>query len=330
MATHPTLLVGLSPAIDLGSGDVLEVDLVTSAGTPINGIALDGTYNCAGLATEYATARYFDDSTGFYHPQSPRRFYVGGSIAAPNAFSATQADGATLWTSLGFTVQISTAFSDLVPLGCVIAQRDVNDVDIPVSTLMVPGATIKLVINSSTLTIAPNVVGLQLDDAAALILAVPATVVYATPQYNLDYLPGYVMAQSPAGGIAITTGAPITITVSLGREPVTTLNPRSDYGLVRDERGPISYEKSRGEEILVEFPWASRLNGDTIDTVTYTMPDGLSNEAESGTTSMRSVRVSGGTARGVYRIVATITTLGGLTLEWIKRVKVIDDDSEDL
>lgn len=103
----------------------------------------------------------------------------------------------------------------------------------------------------------------------------------------------------------------------------------TDYGLRSPDYGPANYAKAPDEGIVVEFPWAARLDGETISTVTYILPDGLTNEAEAGTTSLRTVRVGGGDG-GLYRVICKITTSAGRRLEWIKRVLVSGDSSGSL
>lgn len=95
----------------------------------------------------------------------------------------------------------------------------------------------------------------------------------------------------------------------------------TDYGLSPDT-GPAIYAKTPDEAIVIEFPWAARLDGETISSVSYELPDGLTNEAEVGTTSLRTVRVSGGDDGKLYRVIGKVTTSGSRDLEWVKRVQV--------
>jgi hypothetical protein len=63
------------------------------------------------------------------------------------------------------------------------------------------------------------------------------------------------------------------------------------------------------------------LDGETISSVSYELPDGLTNEAEAGSTSLRTVRVSGGSC-GLYRVIGKVTTSAARDLEWVQRVIV--------
>jgi hypothetical protein len=95
----------------------------------------------------------------------------------------------------------------------------------------------------------------------------------------------------------------------------------TDYGLPPDSGRP-NYDKTPDEAIRVTFNWASRLDGETVSSVAYELPDGLTNEAEIGTGSKREVRVSGGDECRIYRVIGKITTSGSRDLEWVKRVRV--------
>lgn len=57
--------------------------------------------------------------------------------------------------------------------------------------------------------------------------------------------------------------------------------------------------------------WAPWLGADTIGTATWTVPAGLTKEAESHTTTTATVWVSGGTVGATYQVTCHITTAGG-------------------
>ena len=96
----------------------------------------------------------------------------------------------------------------------------------------------------------------------------------------------------------------------------------SDYGLNGSPWRAATFEKTPDEIVTVPFAWAARLNGETISAATFELPDGLTNVAESGTASLRTVRLSGGTEGAVYRVIGKVTTSGTRTLEWVQRVVV--------
>lgn len=96
----------------------------------------------------------------------------------------------------------------------------------------------------------------------------------------------------------------------------------TDYGLSDADVGLVIYEKTPDEAIVVRFYWAARLDGETISSATYELPDGLTNEADSESGSIAQVRVSGGSEGYTYRVISKITTSGTRDLEAVKRVVV--------
>ncbi len=97
----------------------------------------------------------------------------------------------------------------------------------------------------------------------------------------------------------------------------------SDYGL-QPEPGAPHRLKTPDEAITVIFPWASRLDGETISSATYELPDGLTNEADSESGTIAQVRVSGGADGRIYRVISKVTSSGSQDFEWVKRVKVAE------
>lgn len=95
----------------------------------------------------------------------------------------------------------------------------------------------------------------------------------------------------------------------------------SDYDLAGDCGSP-NLEKTPDETIRVTFHWAARLDGETLLTTAYELPDGLTNESEEDQDSAQSVLVSGGTAGQLYRVQCTVTTSGSRELQQVKRVAV--------
>jgi hypothetical protein len=86
---------------------------------------------------------------------------------------------------------------------------------------------------------------------------------------------------------------------------------------------PADYEKDPDSTILIPFHWAKELDGDTIATSDFILPDGMTEGTNGGTGSTRTVKVSGGDCGGLYRVTNRITTTtGGLTLDKTVRVLV--------
>lgn len=61
--------------------------------------------------------------------------------------------------------------------------------------------------------------------------------------------------------------------------------------------------------------WTAWLAGDTISTVTWTVPSGLTEGVSSNTNTVASVWLSGGSKGQAYEVKCRITTAGGRTDE---------------
>jgi len=68
--------------------------------------------------------------------------------------------------------------------------------------------------------------------------------------------------------------------------------------------------------------WAAWLDTDTIATVTWTVPTGLTQTAVSNTTTTSTIWVSGGTVGQVYEVGVRITTAGGRTQDETFRIRI--------
>ena len=73
------------------------------------------------------------------------------------------------------------------------------------------------------------------------------------------------------------------------------------------------------------FDWSDRLaTGETITTSTWILPDGLTEDDSSNTTTVTSVKLSGGTAETMYTITNRITTTD--THTWDRSMKFFCSD----
>lgn len=70
--------------------------------------------------------------------------------------------------------------------------------------------------------------------------------------------------------------------------------------------------------------WGPWLNGDTIQSVTWTVPAGISKTDEEIVGTQAVIWLSGGTAGTTYSIVCRVVTAGGRTDERTVKVKVAD------
>lgn len=87
----------------------------------------------------------------------------------------------------------------------------------------------------------------------------------------------------------------------------------SDYGV--DSLAGIQPDFEKGPYDTLDFPfnWKPELNGDTIFTSSFSLPDGLALVSQTNTSTTATPFLSGGTSGSVYRVVNTIVTVGGRT-----------------
>lgn len=86
---------------------------------------------------------------------------------------------------------------------------------------------------------------------------------------------------------------------------------------------PLSWpNKDAQEELDYQVDFTSLLAGDTIATVTWTVPAGLTLESQSNTPTVATVWLSGGSDGISYTVVCTITTAGGRTFEQSVKIKI--------
>lgn len=89
----------------------------------------------------------------------------------------------------------------------------------------------------------------------------------------------------------------------------------SDYGEVLNPVISPDYVKDPDSVIDYEFDWAAELNGDTIASSDFLLPDGLVEGSTDFTDTTTTVFVSGGSAGALYRITNRVTTAGGRTFD---------------
>lgn len=82
------------------------------------------------------------------------------------------------------------------------------------------------------------------------------------------------------------------------------------------------YQKDPGATLNYTVDWSAWLGADTIATSTFTVPSGITKDAESNTTTTATVKLSGGTDGSDYSVVNRITTAGGLTDERTIQINV--------
>ncbi len=94
----------------------------------------------------------------------------------------------------------------------------------------------------------------------------------------------------------------------------------SDYGAEVNCKPP-DYEQDPDSTLDYPFNWASDLNGDTIDTSTFILPDGGTEASSSNTDTTATIFLSGVMCGVVHRVTNRIVTVGGRTMD--KTIRVI-------
>lgn len=94
-----------------------------------------------------------------------------------------------------------------------------------------------------------------------------------------------------------------------------------DYGSVDTTCKPPDFEIDPDSTDDFEFNLAPELDGDTISSVDFLLPDGLTEVSSSNTTTTATIFVSGAQCGLVYRITCRYVTAGGRTRD--KTIRVI-------
>lgn len=88
---------------------------------------------------------------------------------------------------------------------------------------------------------------------------------------------------------------------------------------------PLNFETPKDPDEVKDYSvdWEARLDeGDTILTSTWIVPDGITKDSDSNTTTTATIWLSGGTLGTTYSLVNRITTAGGRTLDQTCKLKV--------
>lgn len=73
--------------------------------------------------------------------------------------------------------------------------------------------------------------------------------------------------------------------------------------------------KAPDEVLQFTIDWTNQLGGSTIDTSTYSVESGITNDSDTKTSTTTTITISGGTAGETYEIENQITTAASETLE---------------
>lgn len=94
-----------------------------------------------------------------------------------------------------------------------------------------------------------------------------------------------------------------------------------DYGYSQSNC-PVDFTKDPDATLDIPFHWAKELDGDTIDTSTVILPDGLTSVSDTDNGSTRTIRISGGNSCSSYRVTNRIVTGDSRTFDKTYRVAV--------
>jgi hypothetical protein len=99
----------------------------------------------------------------------------------------------------------------------------------------------------------------------------------------------------------------------------------SDYGdSCITKIGSLFAIKDPEDVIDYAFNWAPWLDGDTISSSDFLLPDGLTEDSASFDDTSTQIFVSGGSCGGTYRITNRVVTAGGRTKDQTIRIQVRD------
>lgn len=85
---------------------------------------------------------------------------------------------------------------------------------------------------------------------------------------------------------------------------------------------PQTFYKDPNAVLDYQIDWSDWLSSDTISTSTWTVPDGLTKDSDTKTTTTTTIWLSGGTAGADYTVINRIVTAGARTEERSIFIKV--------
>jgi len=97
-----------------------------------------------------------------------------------------------------------------------------------------------------------------------------------------------------------------------------------DYGSYIETCSTPDFLKDPDSTEDFAFNWVAELDGDSITSSSFTLPDGLTQVSVANTSSVAQIFVSGGASGNTYRITNRIISSGGRTLDKTIRIYVRD------
>jgi hypothetical protein len=80
--------------------------------------------------------------------------------------------------------------------------------------------------------------------------------------------------------------------------------------------------KDPDEVLDYQVDWTDRLDEDTITSSDWTVPDGITQDSESSSTTTATIWLSGGTLGDTYVLLNRVVTAGGRTMDQSVRLKI--------
>ena len=210
------------------------IKIPDTAGAPKS--AAISTLSAAGFLTEIVTEYDEEIPAQTVITQSPEKGtgYRGDTInlviskgpqprKVPNTAGQTQAEAEEAVAALDLVPEVKTAYDENAAAGTVLSQS-------PASGTVPKGGTVTLTVSKGPKPrTVPNVVG-KTEAAASTAITDLGLKVSVTKKYDASVKAGVVISQNPASG-TLEKGGTITLTVSLGKEPIpvtaVTLNRTS-------------------------------------------------------------------------------------------------------
>lgn len=87
----------------------------------------------------------------------------------------------------------------------------------------------------------------------------------------------------------------------------------------------IVHDKTPAEELDYMWDWKNWLDGDSVDSDSWTVDTGLTEiDTAGGASTLRTIWLGGGTAGTTYRVTNTVVTVGGRTAARSFYINVVD------
>ncbi|MFM7756759.1 MAG: PASTA domain-containing protein [Actinomycetota bacterium] len=159
-------------------------------------------------------------------------FFVSGGpppVKLPDIVGMKVENAKLALTEVGFVVgQEIPGYSDTDPEGTVIGIQVAEQPNLEPGAEVVKGTTIDIVVSQGpTPSEVPNLVGMTVENATALLDSLGLKLNRADTQFSNDVLQGAIAAQSPAAGELLSPGKAVTVSISRGPDLVSLPDVRN-------------------------------------------------------------------------------------------------------